>query len=79
MSIRRYAFAVVLMLLLPCSFETSEAASAFAVHVQNNHLVDADGNVLRLLGISRSGSEYMCVGGYSVFDGPVDAAAIAAF
>jgi Cellulase (glycosyl hydrolase family 5)/FG-GAP-like repeat len=58
--------------------ETSEAASPLAAHVQNNHLVDANGNVLRLLGVDRSGSEYMCVAGAGVFDGPVDAAAIAA-
>jgi hypothetical protein len=58
--------------------ETSEAASPLAVHVQNNHLVDANGNFLRLYGVDRSGSEYMCVSGAGVFDGPVDAAAIAA-
>jgi hypothetical protein len=58
--------------------ETSEAASPLAVHVQDNHLVDANGNFLRLYGVDRSGSEFMCVAGAGVFDGPVDAAAIAA-
>src|SRR5262249_33423401 len=58
--------------------DPSEAASPLAVHVVNNHLVDANGNVLRLLGVNRSGAEYMCVGGSAVFDGPVDAASIAA-
>src|ERR1700675_4466075 len=74
----RYAIAFVLTLLLAPCCGTSEAATPLAVHVQGNHLVDASGNFLRLLGINRSGSEYMCVGGSSVFDGPVDAAAIAA-
>jgi hypothetical protein len=58
--------------------ETGEAASPPVAHVQNNHLVDANGNFLRLLGVDRSGSEYMCVSGSGVFDGPVDATAIAA-
>jgi hypothetical protein len=48
------------------------------VHVQNNHLVDANGNFLRLFGVDRSGSEYMCIANAGVFDGPVDATAIAA-
>jgi hypothetical protein len=74
----RYAIAFVLMLLLAPCCGTSEAAAPLALHVQGNHLVDASGNFLRLHGVNRSGSEYMCVGGYSVFDGPVDTAAIAA-
>jgi hypothetical protein len=73
-----FALAIVLTLFLAPCCGTSEAASPLAVHVQNNRLVDASGNVLRLLGINRSGSEYMCVGGWSVFDGPVDSTAIAA-
>jgi hypothetical protein len=73
----RDAFVVVALLVALCC-GTSSAASPLAVHVQNNQLVDANGNVLRLRGVNRSGSEYMCVGGSAVFDGPVDAAAIAA-
>jgi hypothetical protein len=60
----------------PCN--SSEAASPLIAHVQNNHLIDANGNFLRLLGVDRSGTEYMCVAGAGVFDGPVDATAIAA-
>src|SRR5215472_14799538 len=76
---RSPAFAIVLTLFLAVHHGNSEAASALAVHVQDNHLVDANGNVLRLRGVNRSGSEYMCVGGSAVFDGPVDAAAIKAW
>src|SRR5438105_4262851 len=74
----RNACAVIFDLVLVVYSTPGEAASPLAVHVQNNQLVDADGNVLRLLGVNRSGSEYMCVGGSAVFDGPVDAVAIAA-
>jgi hypothetical protein len=63
MKSRGRAFAIALTLLQAPFCGTGEGASPLAVHVQDNHLVDANGNVLRLLGINRSGSEYMCVGG----------------
>ncbi|MER6980422.1 cellulose binding domain-containing protein [Streptomyces carpinensis] len=49
-----------------------------ALHVVGNRLVDADGRTRRLLGVNRSGGEFMCVQGYGVFDGPVDDAAVGA-
>ncbi|MEV0975322.1 cellulose binding domain-containing protein [Streptomyces sp. NPDC049915] len=49
-----------------------------ALHVQGNKLVDADGRARRLLGVNRSGGEFMCVQGYGIWDGPVDDAAIKA-
>ncbi|MGD0593888.1 MAG: cellulase family glycosylhydrolase [Acidimicrobiales bacterium] len=48
------------------------------VAVKGNHLVNAAGRSIRLLGVDRSGAEYMCVGGSAVFDGPVNAAAVKA-
>jgi endoglucanase len=69
---------IVFTMLLPLCCGTSEAASALAVHVQNNHLVDANGNLLRLYGVNRSGSEYACQQGWGIFDGPSDDASIAA-
>jgi hypothetical protein len=51
----RDSFALVLALLLAAHGGTAEAASPLAVHVQNNHLVDADGNVVRLRGVQASG------------------------
>jgi hypothetical protein len=65
-------------ILLALSVTPCCAASPLSVHVEGNHLVDGNGNVLRLLGINRSGSEYDCVDGYGIFDGPVDSTAIAA-
>jgi endoglucanase len=56
-----------------------------ALHVSGNRLEDADGNEVILRGVNRSGSEYRCVQANSetspehyFFDGPGDAASIAA-
>ena len=39
-------------------------------HVSGNHLLDANGNVLQLHGVDRSGTEYACIQGWGIFDGP---------
>ncbi|MET8771124.1 cellulose binding domain-containing protein [Streptomyces sp. NPDC004658] len=49
-----------------------------ALRVSGNKLVDADGTPRRLLGVNRSGGEFMCVQGYGIWDGPVDDAAVEA-
>jgi hypothetical protein len=49
---------------------------ALAVAVAGNRLIDQHGNPIRLLGVNRSGTEFMCVGSFTpVFDSsfrPVD-------
>src|SRR5215470_14843327 len=37
-----------------------------------NQIVDGDGRPVRLLGVNRSGTEYACIQGYGIFDGPSD-------
>jgi hypothetical protein len=55
------------------------ATSTLSIHVQGNQLVNSAGNVVTLHGVDRSGGEYMCVQGTGdVFDGPSDAASVAA-
>ncbi|MFF4587377.1 cellulase family glycosylhydrolase [Streptomyces sp. NPDC001388] len=49
-----------------------------ALRVSGNKLVDADGATRRLLGVNRSGGEFMCVQGRGIWDGPVDDAAVRA-
>jgi hypothetical protein len=56
----------------------SAATKPPIVHVQGNHLVDEDGNVVQLMGLNRSGSEYACVQGWGIFDGPVGDSSITA-
>jgi endoglucanase len=49
-----------------------------ALRVDGNEIVDANGAPLQLDGVNRSGAEYMCVGGWSVFDGPANATSLGA-
>jgi endoglucanase len=46
------------------------------IGVAGNRLVDGHGRAVRLLGLSRSGTEYSCQQGYGFFDGPSDMASI---
>ncbi|MFD9306792.1 cellulase family glycosylhydrolase [Streptomyces sp. NPDC060048] len=46
--------------------------------VTGNRLTDPNGATRRLLGVNRSGAEYMCVQGHGIFDGPVDDASVRA-
>ncbi len=43
-----------------------------------NRLVNASGHPIRLLGVDRSGTEYACVQGWGIFDGPSGPASIRA-
>ena len=54
------------------------AASALEVSVSGNQLVDGAGQPIRLLGVSRSGSEYACAEGFGFFDGPTGPRSIGA-
>jgi endoglucanase len=48
------------------------------LRVSGNAFVDENGATRRLLGVNRSGGEFMCVQGYGIFDGPVDDASVKA-
>jgi hypothetical protein len=54
------------------------SGSAPQLHVSGNKLVDANGNTVVLHGVDRSGTEYECVQGNGIFDGPNDQASITA-
>ncbi|GAB3167177.1 cellulase family glycosylhydrolase [Amycolatopsis stemonae] len=53
-------------------------SGAPALHVSGNRLADAAGNPVTLRGVNRSGAEFACVQGNGLFDGPMDAASVAA-
>jgi hypothetical protein len=52
--------------------------SIFGLKVKGNKIVDWNGKEAMLLGVNRSGSEYMCSQGRGIFDGAVDKSAILA-
>ena len=53
-------------------------STAPQLHVSGNELVDASGQPVVLHGVDRSGTEYACVQGNGIFDGPSDQASITA-
>jgi hypothetical protein len=48
------------------------------LHVDGNVIRDASGREVRIHGVNRSGTEYACIQGWGIFDGPSDATSIAA-
>jgi endoglucanase len=55
---------------------TVSSGSAPQLHVSGNQLVDSNGQPVVLHGVDRSGTEFMCVQKGTIFDGPVNTAAI---
>jgi endoglucanase len=59
----------------------TDTTSAVEIRVRHNQLVNAAGQSVRLFGVNRSGTEYMCVtgggAGAGIFSGPNDDASIA--
>ena len=52
--------------------------AALQLHVSGNRLVNANGGTVVLHGVNRSGTEYRCVQGKGIFDGPSDASSVQA-
>ena len=54
------------------------ASTPLSIGVSGNHLTNGSGQTIRLLGVNRSGTEYACIQGWGLFDGPNDATSVAA-
>ena len=73
-----------LLLVALCAVLSAPSAGASAgarskrLHVSGNRLLDARGHVVHLHGVNRSGTEYACIQGWGIFDGPSDSASVAA-
>ncbi len=74
----RRALAIAVLACVCVAAGSGAAAAKPWIGVRGNQLVDGAGRTVRLLGVSRSGSEYACQQGYGIFDGPSDAASIRA-
>lgn len=57
---------------------SSAPASLQGLHVSGNAIVNGDNQSLRLLGVNRSGGEYMCIQGRGIWDGPAESASVLA-
>ena len=51
---------------------------SIGLHVSGAQILDDGGKAIGLYGVNRSGTEYACVQGFGIFDGPSDAASVAA-
>lgn len=72
---RRGALAAVAAL----SIGHTSASGRFAgLHVSGNRILDKSGQQVLFQGVNRSGTEYACVQGWGMFDGPNNAASVRA-
>ena len=69
---------VLIVVLLIVVLAPSSGAAGLWIGVRGNHLVDEGGNPVRLLGVNRPGTEYECVEGGRLFEGPSGRASIEA-
>ena len=57
--------------------DTSTSAKGFSgLHVSGNRILDKDGRQVLFQGVNRSGTEYACVQGWGIFDGPNSASSV---
>lgn len=68
------AAAIAVLMLL----DTTSSAAVRRLHVSGNRILDVDGRQVLLQGVNRSGTEYACVQGWGIFDGPNTAASVRA-
>ncbi len=78
-SVRSMLGTAIVMISIGASFTTAaaQAGSLASLHVSGRYL-KAGSKRLILRGVNRSGTEYSCVQGLGIFDGPSDAASVSA-
>jgi endoglucanase len=64
--------------LLAVARPATAGSTLDGLRVSGNKLVNGHGVVVHLRGVNRSGTEYACVQGWGIFDGPSTAASVAA-
>jgi endoglucanase len=69
---------IVALALCAGAISSPASASGLGLSVAGDHLVDESDQPIRLLGVSRSGSEYACAEGFGFFDGPTGTRSIRA-
>ena len=69
---------LVLTPLVQATFVHSLNLGPGSIRVAGNKLVSGNGRPIQLRGVNRSGTEYACVRGFGIFDGPSDDASVRA-
>jgi len=46
------------------------STSIYGLHVSGNSILNQDNQKMKFMGVDRSGTEFMCIDGYGIFDGP---------
>ena len=72
------AAAAVVIATVALGTADARVAAPKGLHVVGNRLLDGRGRVVRFHGVNRSGTEYTCIQGNGIFDGPSDAPSIKA-
>ncbi len=75
------AMAVVVaavVVVLSIGNTSARGAPADRLHVSGNRILDKSGRQVLFQGVNRSGTEYACVQGFGIFDGPSDASSVRA-
>jgi hypothetical protein len=75
---RTIALGVFLLFAFSGSAPGAGSSTLPGIHVSGNRLVDSHGRVVHWHGVNRSGTEYACIQGWGIFDGPGDAASVKA-
>jgi len=74
------AIVALVVTLSSCGARTvaSPGPEPAVLHVQGNRILDRFQRPVQFHGVNRSGTEYACIQGFGIFDGPSDAASVAA-
>jgi endoglucanase len=73
-----FLIVALFLTLASCIEPGNTTVTPESLHVSGSQIVDGAGRPVRLLGVNRSGSEFACVQGWGIFDGPSDAASVQA-
>jgi hypothetical protein len=70
--------AATCVITLSAGSASGSSSARKGLHVAGNKLRDAKGRVVHLRGVNRSGTEYACIQGWGIFDGPNGATSVRA-
>ena len=70
------ALAATFIVGLPTGSASGASSAERGLHVSGNKLLDSKGRLVHFRGVNRSGTEYACIQGWGIFDGPNGAASV---